>query len=89
MRDLPENIDSKYRFITIAAKRCDMLQKGAKPKFEDEKVKKFTKLAMEEVLRGLINFEILNGRERGSEDKEGGGYIADFGQGDVSSDPLL
>jgi len=59
MKDLPENIDSKYRFITIAAKRCEMLQKGAKPKVDEEKFSKFTSLAMEEVLEGLIDFEII------------------------------
>ena len=61
MKDLPENIDSKYRFITIAAQRCDMLQKGAKPKVDEDKFSKFTSLAMEEVLQGLIEFELTNG----------------------------
>jgi DNA-directed RNA polymerase omega subunit len=61
MKTLPENIDSKYRFITIAAKRCEMLQMGAKPKIDEEKYSKFTSLAMEEVLEGLIEFEVLEG----------------------------
>ena len=60
MKDLPENIDSKYRFITIAAQRCDMLQKGARPKVDEDKFSKFTSLAMEEVLQGLIEFELLD-----------------------------
>jgi DNA-directed RNA polymerase omega subunit len=59
MKNLPENIDSKYRFITISAKRCEMLQMGAKPKIDEEKYSKFTSLAMEEVLQGLIEFEVL------------------------------
>ena len=59
MRDLPENIDSKYRFITIAALRCEMLQKGAKPKIDEDRFAKFSRVAMEEVLDGLIDFEII------------------------------
>lgn len=59
MRDLPESIDSKYRFITIAAQRCEMLQKGAKPKVDEDKFYKATKVAMEEVLNDLISFEVL------------------------------
>jgi len=68
MRNLPENVDSKYRFITIAAKRCELLQRGAKPKIEEDKYNKFTSIAMDEVLNGLIEFEIL---EEEPEDSEG------------------
>ena len=60
MKDLPENIDSKYRFITIAAQRCEMLQKGARPKVDEDKFSKLTSLAMEEVLEGLIEFELTD-----------------------------
>ena len=67
MRDLPENIDSKYRFITIAAKRCEMLQKGAKPKIEEDRFVKYSRIAMDEVLDGLIDFEII---EEGEEPEE-------------------
>lgn len=63
MKDLPENIDSKYRFITIAAKRCEMLQKGATPKVEEGHFSKFTTMAMSEVIEGLINFEIIEEEE--------------------------
>ncbi len=71
MRDLPENIDSKYRFIMIASMRCDMLQKGAKPKVDEERYAKYTSVAMEEVLEGLIAFEIIKATTAESEEDQG------------------
>jgi len=51
-------IDSKFRLITIAAKRCEQLHRGARPKFDTES-KKWAYVALEEVRRGLIDFEII------------------------------
>ena len=63
MRELPENVDSKYRFIGIAAKRCEMLQKGATPKLDFDQFSKYTTLAMAEVMEGLIDFSIISEEE--------------------------
>lgn len=57
MRILPDSVDSKYRFITIAAKRCEQLQKGAHAKIKTTGMSKLTTVAMEEVLDDLIPFE--------------------------------
>lgn len=57
MKDFPKNIDSKYKFVTVAAKRCEMLQKGARPKIDIENLRKSSTIAMHEVLDGLIEFE--------------------------------
>jgi DNA-directed RNA polymerase omega subunit len=51
-------MDSKFRLITIAAKRCEQLHRGARPKF-DTASKKWAYVALEEVRRGLIDFEII------------------------------
>ena len=59
MRDLPERVGSKYKFITVSAKRCEMLQKGARPKIETDHITKFTTVAMEEVLDDLIDFQMI------------------------------
>lgn len=67
MRELPDSIDSKYKFISIAAQRCDMLQKGAKAKIETGNMRKLTSVAMEEVLQDLIEFEMITSED--SEDK--------------------
>ena len=54
------NVDSKYRLILIAAQRSKQLQKGARPRVEmDAQRHKPTRIALEEVQRGKITFEIL------------------------------
>lgn len=58
-------IDSKYRLIILAAKRSKQLQRGARPRIEIDPVKhKSTRIALEEVMRGKVNFKVSE------EDKE-------------------
>ncbi len=57
MENLPDNIDSKYRFIVLAAKRTAQLQAGAHPKIDDDDAFKYTTLAQEEVLGGHVKFK--------------------------------
>ena len=53
-------LDSKYRLILVAAQRSKQLQKGARPRIEmDAQRHKPTRIALEEVQRGLINFSIV------------------------------
>jgi len=52
------NIDSKYRFIILAAKRAKQLLKGAKPKIQS-KSKSPIRIAQTEVRNGLIEYEII------------------------------
>lgn len=52
------NIDSKYRFIILAAKRAKQLLKGAKPKIQD-KSRNPIRIAQSEVRNGLIEYEII------------------------------
>jgi DNA-directed RNA polymerase subunit omega len=57
-------IDSKYRLIILAAKRSKQLQRGARPRIEIDPTKhKPTRIALEEVVRGTVNFTIDNGDE--------------------------
>jgi DNA-directed RNA polymerase omega subunit len=52
-------MDSKYRLIIIAAKRSKQLQRGARPRIDiDPQKHKFTRIAIEEVEQGKVNFEI-------------------------------
>ncbi|MFN0170532.1 MAG: DNA-directed RNA polymerase subunit omega [Bryobacteraceae bacterium] len=55
--DDPEQ--SVNRFIIVAAKRARQLQNGARP-FLPTTAKKSTVIAMEEVRRGLVKYELLN-----------------------------
>ena len=55
----PPEIDSKYRLIIVAAKRSKQLQRGAKPRIDIDPLKhKSTRVALEEVIRGKVNFHI-------------------------------
>ena len=54
---LPKDVDSKFRFITVAAQRAKQLQNGAKPRVE-VKSRKPTRVAIEEVLAGAVSWEV-------------------------------
>ena len=66
---LSQEMDSKFRFILVAAKRARQLQAGAKALVQSQS-KKLTRVAQEEVEAGLVPFEIQalassgNGSER-------------------------
>ena len=53
-------MDSKYRMIIVAAQRSKQLQRGARPRVEmDTQRHKPTRVALEEVSRGKVNFSII------------------------------
>jgi len=54
-----QEIDSKYRLIILAAKRSKQLQRGARPRIDIDPTKhKPTRIALEEVVRGKIQFHM-------------------------------
>jgi DNA-directed RNA polymerase subunit omega len=63
--DSTPEIDSKYRLIILAAKRSKQLQRGARPRIDIDPTKhKPTRIALEEVIRGKIQFHFeTNGEE--------------------------
>jgi DNA-directed RNA polymerase subunit omega len=56
---LPKDVDSKFRFITVAAQRAKQLQNGAKPRVE-MKSRKPTRVAMQEVLANAVSWEVMD-----------------------------
>ena len=57
-------IDSKYRLIILAAKRSKQLQRGARPRIDIDALKhKNTRIALEEVMRGRVNFTVTDDDE--------------------------
>ncbi|MCI0418091.1 MAG: DNA-directed RNA polymerase subunit omega [Acidobacteria bacterium] len=66
------SIDSKFRYIIVAAKRTRQLQAGSKPMVSAQS-RKFTRIAQEEVTSGLVKFDLTEepkaSKKRGS--KEG------------------
>jgi DNA-directed RNA polymerase subunit omega len=62
---LPREVDSKFRFITVAAQRAKQLQNGAKPRV-DTRSRKFTRIAIEETLAGAISWEVRDAEKPGA-----------------------
>mgnify|MGYP001823701311 CR=1 FL=1 len=54
---LPRDVDSKFRFITVAAQRAKQLQSGAKPRV-DSRSRKATRIAVEETIAGTVSWEL-------------------------------
>jgi DNA-directed RNA polymerase subunit omega len=63
--DSAQEVDSKYRLIILAAKRSKQLQRGARPRIDIDALKhKNTRIALEEVMRGRVNFTMkVDGEE--------------------------
>ena len=73
MPEKTDNIDSKFRFILIAAKRARQLQSGAKPLVPTHS-RKPTRIAQDEVRAGAVKWELVPYVKRGepaaAEEKE-------------------
>ena len=55
MRELPESIDSRFRYVLIASKRAEQLIQGSLARTKSRHAKP-TRIAMDEVDAGLINW---------------------------------
>jgi DNA-directed RNA polymerase omega subunit len=55
MFKIPESLENKYRFVTLAAKRAEQLQLGALPRVDNALRRKVTVVAQEEVANGLVD----------------------------------
>jgi len=56
--NIPQNLDSKFRFILVAARRARQLQSGAKPLLQTAS-KKSTRVAQQEVSAGLVPVDVF------------------------------
>jgi DNA-directed RNA polymerase omega subunit len=56
MESLPERIDSKFRFVLLAAGRAEQILRGAKPKDESLQGKP-TRIAMQEIEGGMVEWD--------------------------------
>ena len=57
--EIPQNLDSKFRFILVSARRARQLQSGAKPLVQTP-TKKSTRVAQQEVGAGMVPIEVLS-----------------------------
>jgi len=60
---LPKDVDSKFRFITVAAQRAKQLRRGALLRVERHPAgpHKLERLAMEEVKQQLVHYTVPPG----------------------------
>lgn len=56
MEQIPDRIDSTFRYILIAAKRAEQLVRGAKPRI-DMPNRKPSRVAMREVVENLVDWD--------------------------------
>ena len=56
MEKMPERIDSKYRFVLLAAARAEQLLDGALA-HADHKSNKITRVAMREIMDSLVEWD--------------------------------
>ena len=57
MITIPDNIDSKYRFVILSALRARQIQGGSTPMLKEPR-HKATQVAQKEILQGLVKFRI-------------------------------
>jgi DNA-directed RNA polymerase subunit omega len=70
--EIPQNFDSKFRFILVAARRARQLQAGSKSLIQTA-AKRSTRVAQLEVSAGLVPIEImpLGNSDKNSKKKAG------------------
>jgi len=59
---IPEQFDSKFRFILVAAERAKQIQRGAPPRIKSQS-RKAASIAVQEVEEGLVPYVILKEEE--------------------------
>jgi len=64
---IPENIDSKYRFVILSALRARQIQSGGVPLLKQPS-HKATQIAQKELVQGLVKFRIP-GEEESQEEE--------------------
>ena len=67
---IPEKLDSKFRFVLVAAERAEQLMQGARARLESTTGKKPTRIAQEEIRRELVTWDYVTETEEGLELEE-------------------
>lgn len=56
MDRMPERIDSKFRYVLLAANRAEQMMRGGRPKIEMADLKA-SRIAMEEISNDLVDWD--------------------------------
>jgi DNA-directed RNA polymerase omega subunit len=66
---IPDNIDSKYRFVILSALRARQIQGGSMPLIKQPS-HKATQIAQRELVQGLVKFRTAGAEENKEEVQE-------------------
>ena len=76
MQQIPEKIDSKFRFVLLASQRAEQMMRGAQPKVDKPGVKQ-TRLAMHEILEDAVSWDYGAAPEEAAADALADGALGD------------
>jgi len=57
MDQIPDRMDSKFRYVLLAARRAEQLMQGARPKVVGTENKKISRIALSEVEADVIEWD--------------------------------
>ncbi|MEM9290581.1 MAG: DNA-directed RNA polymerase subunit omega [Acidobacteriota bacterium] len=64
MDHIPQQVDSKFRYILLASARAEQIMKGARPKVDDPSDKKATAIAIEEMHGDRVPWSLGPGADK-------------------------
>jgi DNA-directed RNA polymerase subunit omega len=67
-REAPE---SQFAYVVVAARRARQLMMGGRPLVDNPQARKTTRIAEEELQRGLLEYETMDSDEVEDKDKDG------------------
>ena len=50
--------ESRFAFVVVVARRARQLQTGSRPLIDTSKLRKHTRIAREELVKGLLDYEL-------------------------------
>ena len=50
--------ESRFAFVVVVARRARQLQMGSRPLIDTSRLRKHTRIAREELVKGLLDFEL-------------------------------
>ena len=57
MAELPEGVDSRFRYVLLVSKRAEQLIQGSQPKMKSRHAKP-TRVAMEEIEKNQVKWQL-------------------------------
>jgi DNA-directed RNA polymerase omega subunit len=67
LRSVPE---SQFAYVVVVARRARQLMIGGRPMVDNSRMRKTTRIAEEELLQGLLEYDLMEPVD-GSEEKDG------------------